>query len=164
MEARELLDEALVLSREMKNEAHALEIQARIAENDLRAGNANAALELATSTLERAEAMGGLAILRTVLYRVRGFAVLATGGDVAAAHECFEVSLRAAQTWNNPYERAITLDALSRTAQLLRHPEAAGLREEARALIERQGGVSVGVLSLLDVVELPTSETVLSDA
>ena len=96
--------------------------------------------------------------------KFRGFAVLATGGDVAAAHECFEVSLRAAQTWNNPYERAITLDALSRTAQLLRHPEAARLREEARVLIERQGGVSVGVLSLPDVVELPTSETALSDA
>jgi class 3 adenylate cyclase/tetratricopeptide (TPR) repeat protein len=135
-EARELLTAAASALREIDAGSFVVEIEARLAEAALFAGDA----ELALATAAETEAITGTSTppaVQVLLHRVRGQA-LRLGGEVDAAARELEESLRIAREGGMLYEEALTLEARARLT---------GAKEDA---VEAQR-----ILSALDVVRVP---------
>jgi class 3 adenylate cyclase/tetratricopeptide (TPR) repeat protein len=135
-EARELLTAAASALREIDAGSFVVEIEARLAEAALFAGDA----ELALATAAETEAITGTSAppaVQVLLHRVRGQALRLRGEVEAAARE-LEQSLRIAREGGMLYEEALTLEARARLT---------GAEEDA---VEAQR-----ILSALDVVSLP---------
>ena len=108
-EARELLSAAVEALREIDAGSFVVEVQARIAEAALFAGDFEGALEEA----DEAEAITGTSAppaVQALLHRIRGQALLLRGGEGDSAGE-FEESLRIARDGGMLYETALTLRA-----------------------------------------------------
>jgi class 3 adenylate cyclase/tetratricopeptide (TPR) repeat protein len=146
-EAREMLDKAVLLFREVGAERGAVETEARMAESLLLAGEPEEALSLATRTLERAQAQGGLAVIRAMLERIRGYALLARGRKEEAARS-LDQSLALGRSVGADYEVAQTLMAAARLAEASGDPSSRGLEDEARTILERLGVVRLSEVHL----------------
>jgi class 3 adenylate cyclase/tetratricopeptide (TPR) repeat protein len=138
-EAAEMLEQAVKLFREVGAERGAIETEARMAENLLLAGELDEALTLATETLERA-GRSGLAVIRAMLERIRGYAFLAMGREEDAARSIDE-SLALARSVGADYEVAQTLIAAARLAESRAEPSSRPLDDEAHTILERLGVV-----------------------
>ena len=135
-EARELLTAAASALREIDAGSFVVEIEARLAEAALFAGDA----ELALATAAETEAITGTSTppaVQVLLHRVRGQA-LRLGGEADAAARELEESLRIAREGGMLYEEALTLEARARLT---------GAKEDA---VEAQR-----ILNALDVVRVP---------
>ncbi len=135
-DARTRLEEARALFVAVKREEETLDVDARLAECMVFAGDAAAGLAAATDALARARASkaGGKAI--SVLERVRGHALL-RNGDCAGAREATEASLAAARARKDLQETALALHSLRaayRCAGVEPPPEVVA---EADALVAR---------------------------
>jgi tetratricopeptide (TPR) repeat protein len=108
-EARSLLGEALESFQEMGAESFVAETQARLAELQVFAGDGEAALALIKETLAQSEA-GGMAEVRTMLYRLRGYALMRRR-EWDAARDAIDESLRLARSTSARYEVALSLQA-----------------------------------------------------
>lgn len=109
VEARELLTAAAAALREIDAGSFVVEVQARLAEAALFAGDADVAL----ATVDEAESITGTSAppaVQALLHRVRGQALLLRGRAEEAAHE-FEESLGIAREGGMLYEAALTLRA-----------------------------------------------------
>lgn len=116
-DAGELLADALARFREMGAESFVLETEARIAERLVLLGDHAAALDLATATLAHATQMGGMDVLRAMLHRLQGYALL-QAADPVLAQDSFDESLHLARAAKADYELALTLEAWARLAQI----------------------------------------------
>ncbi len=108
-EAQELLTAAAAALREIDAGSFVVEVQARLAEAALFAGDFEGALAGA----DEAEAITGTSAppaVQALLHRIRGQALLLRGDEEVAAHE-FEESLRIAREGAMLYETALTLRA-----------------------------------------------------
>ncbi len=146
-EARELLREALGEFQSMGAEAEIAETEGRLAECMMLAGEAAEALTFATIAHERAVVLGGLAVLQSMLDRIRGYAHLATGSD-ALAQDCFDESLRLARGAGAVYEIALTSLAWSDLAVITHRPSAERWRKRGQESLDRLGCVSVARVRL----------------
>ncbi|HEX4324995.1 MAG TPA: hypothetical protein VHZ77_10240, partial [Gaiellaceae bacterium] len=135
-EARELLSAAIASLREIDAGSFVVEVQARLAEAALFAGDAEGALAGA----DEAEAITGTSAppaVQALLHRIRGQALLLRGDEESAAQE-FEESLRIAREGAMLYETALTLRARAK------HTESEEDAEEAQRIFRE-----------LDVVDVP---------
>jgi class 3 adenylate cyclase/tetratricopeptide (TPR) repeat protein len=139
--AHEVLVEAVTEFRAIGAEGQALETEARMAENFLFWGDGERAGNLAAATLDRVELVGQQ-VLRAMLYRIRGYAMMAIDPDSSAARASLEESLAIARSVNAPYEAALTLEALAREADRRGGPEPRGLASEAKEIFQALGVVS----------------------
>jgi tetratricopeptide (TPR) repeat protein len=108
-EARELLKAAIASLREIDAGSFVVEVQARLAEAALFAGD----FESALAGADEAEAITGTSAppaVQALLHRIRGQALLLRGDEEGAARE-FEESLRIAREGAMLYETALTLRA-----------------------------------------------------
>jgi class 3 adenylate cyclase/tetratricopeptide (TPR) repeat protein len=108
-EARELLSAAIVSLREIDAGSFVVEVQARLAEAALFAGDYEGALAGA----DEAEAITGASVppaVQALLHRIRGQALLLRDDEEGSARE-FEESLRIAREGEMLYETALTLRA-----------------------------------------------------
>ena len=119
-EAVELLGEARRSFDEVGSSSYVLDVDARLAENAVFAGDPAAAIERADAALKRADAMGGMPVIAAILYRVKAYARIQLG-DAAAAVEDATTSLRLAREREATFEVALGLEALAR-AQRGRRP------------------------------------------
>ncbi len=142
-EAGGLYEEALAGFRSKQAEWETLETRARIAENHLLAGRPRDALELVTPVLQRVEALGGLQVLRALLNRLRGYALLAD--DPTAARAAFDESLEWSRSVDARYEAALTILAQSHVAALTGVSDPEGLELEAQAILDSLGVVSIAL-------------------
>ena len=110
-EARAGLEEARALFVAVKREEETLDVDARLAECQVFAGDPDAGLAAAADALARARAskVGGKAV--SVLERVRGHALLRKG-DCVGAREAIEASLAAARARKDLQETALALQSL----------------------------------------------------
>jgi class 3 adenylate cyclase/tetratricopeptide (TPR) repeat protein len=135
-EARELLTGAASALREIDAGSFVVEIQARLAEAALFAGDA----DLALATVAETEAITGTSAppaVQALLHRVRGHALRLGGQEEAAGRE-LEESLRIAREGEMQYEEALTLQARARLT---------GSEQDAAA--------AQRILDALDVVRVP---------
>lgn len=139
-EAGELLRQALASFEEMKAGSFVLETKARLAEYAVLAGDPGAGLPLADETLRGVEESGTGGVVRAMLHRVRGYA-LAQSGDLDAAEAAVESSTRIARAGDEPYELALSLDALVRLAGR-RGADGSGASDERESIFERLGVVA----------------------
>jgi tetratricopeptide (TPR) repeat protein len=139
-EADDFYREALDIFRSKQAEWEVLETRARMAENRLLAGEPDRAIELVSSTLRRVEARGGLPVLRAMLHRLRGYALMATDRARAAAE--LEESLACARSAEARYEVGLTLLAQAQLA-VAAGLDANGLEAEARGILDSLGVVSL---------------------
>jgi tetratricopeptide (TPR) repeat protein len=108
-EARELLSAAIASLREIDAGSFVVEVQARLAEAALFAGDSEAALAAA----DEAEAITGTSAppaVQALLHRIRGQALRRSDRTEDAARE-FDESLRIAREGGMLYEAALTLRA-----------------------------------------------------
>jgi predicted ATPase/class 3 adenylate cyclase len=148
-EAGRWYEEALSAFRAKQAEWEILETQARIAENLVLSGRADQALDLATQTLDRAEKVGGLPVLRAMLHRLRGWGSIER--DPASAGRCFDESLQCSMSVNARYETALTLIAQARLAGATGGPFPEDLEKEAWSLLDGLGVVSIAQPPLIAV-------------
>ncbi|HYG71351.1 MAG TPA: tetratricopeptide repeat protein [Actinomycetota bacterium] len=137
-EAHARLSEAAAGFRAIGAEGQALEAEARIAEAMLLEGRHAEALESATSTLQRANALKGLVILRAMLHRLRGWALIASE-RLAEARVALEESLRLARSVDADFEIAQTLLALARVEEDSEHAVRDQHEKEAHAILDKLG-------------------------
>jgi ATP/maltotriose-dependent transcriptional regulator MalT len=129
---------------EIKAGSFVLETKARLAECAVLDGDFAAALKQVDETLEAVHHAGAGPVLRSMLHRVRGYA-LVQSGDHDAAETALEESLQIARDADAGYELAQSLLA---RAHLRVHEGTGGAEDEHEAaeLLER-----LGVVSLPDV-------------
>jgi class 3 adenylate cyclase/tetratricopeptide (TPR) repeat protein len=109
-EARELLSAAVASLREIDAGSFVVEVQARLAEAALFAGD----FERALANADEAEGITGTSAppaVEALLHRIRGQALLLRGGREDDAAREFEQSLRVARDGGMLYETALTLRA-----------------------------------------------------
>ena len=123
-----------------------LETKARIAELAVLAGDPTEALNQADETLRAIEETGAGAVLRALLHRLRGYALMQTQ-DLEAASESLGRSLEAARAAEETYELALTLEALARLAEL-RGDEGSATANESKMLLAGLGVVSTPAVPL----------------
>jgi class 3 adenylate cyclase/tetratricopeptide (TPR) repeat protein len=140
-EASELLNEALRGFREIEAKTFVLETEARIAEASILGGHYTTALRLIADTFEHASEVSGTAVLKAMLQRLQGYAMLGAG-DPDGALRCLEESLRLGRAVGAEYEVALTLEALARLELAGGRPSASDYLAEARLILERLGVVS----------------------
>ena len=141
-EARARLEEARALFVAVKREEETLDVDARLAECLVFAGDPGAGLAAATEALARARASkaGGKAV--SVLERVRGHALLAKG-DCAGAREALEASLAAARARKDLQETALALHSLCAAYRCAGEAPPMELAGEGDGLVAR---LKIGVL------------------
>ncbi len=135
-EAAAHLDEAERLYQAVGSLVGSLEVERRRTESLLAAGSWQPALAMLDEALERADTVAGTAILHAALQRLRGFALSQGGNDDAALAAWLE-SLDLTEQVGADYERALTLDALSRHAIARGRTDEWG--EAGRALLAQLG-------------------------
>jgi len=135
-EAGRLLGEGLTGFEKIGAENLALQTRAHIAENLVFRRRSHSALELVDETLKRLKAIGGIAFVQAMLFRLRGCA-LAQAGEVSAGIDWLEQSLQLARSVSAQYEAALTLEAFA----LLGARPAGGAdpTAEAKAIFARLG-------------------------
>jgi tetratricopeptide (TPR) repeat protein len=111
-DALPLFEEARTIFEEMGNRPQVLETSARIAECELLRGDLEHALTLADLALERALALGGVAVQSPMLHRIRGCALLRSGRPTEA-RAALDESLRDARSRAARFEVALTLEAFA---------------------------------------------------
>lgn len=139
-DGRSLLLTALTGFHEIKAASFVLETKARLAECAALAGDSSAALEQAEETLRAVLEEGAGPGLRALIHRVRGYA-FGQRGDLEAAEEAVDESVRIARDGNAIYELAQSLDARSRL-RAGRGTDGTGDEREASELLGRLGVVS----------------------
>lgn len=139
-EAGRLLRDALESFREMGAESFVAESQARLAELRLFAGDSEGALELVAETLAESEA-GGTAEVNTMLYRLRGYALMRRG-EWEAARTAIDESLRLAHSTSAEYEVALSLQARASLATATGDDPEPYL-EESMPIFERLGIIAM---------------------
>jgi predicted ATPase/class 3 adenylate cyclase len=113
-------------------------VDALAAEAALLAGEPEAALAQANSTLARARSLSGVASVTPLLHRVRGAALLATG-DRAQAERALRDGLSAARSRDAGHEVAFTLTALIDAGLFVDAAEEQAWRGERAGLIDALG-------------------------
>ncbi len=141
-EAGSLFERARAQFDDVGVKGQVLETDARIAECLVFQGDAEAALTLATDALKSSEAIGGAAVLSTMLRRIRGYALM-QGGRLPEARKALEESLRVGRSRKADYEVALTLDALARLCRIEGDPHAEAPERESRSILERLHVVSL---------------------
>lgn len=144
-ESLELLTGALERFRQIGAESFVLETEARLAERLVFAGDHSESLRLATETLSRATE-GGMTVVRAMLHRLQGYALLQSGNHVLA-QDSFDESLHLARTANASYEMALTMEAWARLALSTRRDASRHL-EESRAILKRLGVIATQAVPL----------------
>ncbi len=139
-EALELFTESLQESQGVGGNVEVLDTKARMAECVLLAGDTQAALEASGEALEQSRALGGVSAQHALLYRIRGAALLRCG-DLDAAGQALEESLRAAAARDADYERALTLRVLARLDERSGRSAHPGALQESAAILDRLGVV-----------------------
>lgn len=134
-EASSLYEEALRGFRELGDEYNAAATEARMAENHLLEGQAEAALTLATRVVAT-DPPGLVPLLR----RIIGYAH-ARAGDLDAARASMEESLRLAREGGELYEEGLCLEALARLSNL-RGEDGSPEEAESRKILEQLGVVT----------------------
>jgi tetratricopeptide (TPR) repeat protein len=135
-EALARFDDARSRLAEVGAEYEVLDIDARVAECRLLKGDAEGALARADALLGRSDAAEALLRLTPLLQRVRGYAVLLQG-DPFGAREAFEVGLALARGRNEPFELALTLNALTELDRLEGVEPPQDMLDESRALLAK---------------------------
>jgi tetratricopeptide (TPR) repeat protein len=116
-------------------------VDARTAECLVFEGRCTEALAIVDRLL--ASGAAGLSAEMSLLQRVRGYALL-NDGDLEAASEALDISLKSAQDLDADYEIALTLVARQRLARLCGKEKIADeLESQSRLILERLGVVSV---------------------
>lgn len=137
-----MLEESLEIFRSIGAENLLLEMEARVVELLVFQREYAQALTRATDALDRASAIGSMKILRAILERLRGYA-LVQKGDLELAQSSLDESVRLAREANAEYELALTLQAKSRLETLAgRHDEAKTLVARCEEIFQRLGVVS----------------------
>jgi class 3 adenylate cyclase/tetratricopeptide (TPR) repeat protein len=129
-------------------QAEILDIDARLAERAAFMGQAEGALELATTTLDaamRSEDEGAMVV--PMLERVRGYALFQLG-DIPAAREAWSSSLGSARARGQRFELMLTAHASIRIARLLGEEPSSELREEAEDILRTLKIVAVPAVPL----------------
>jgi class 3 adenylate cyclase/tetratricopeptide (TPR) repeat protein len=139
-EARSLLDDALDRFRDMGAESFVAETEARIAELRLFAGDDEGALALVAETLPHSEA-GGMVAVNTMLYRLRGYALMRRA-KWDAARAAIDESLRLARSTSAEYEVALSLQARASLATATGGDPGPYL-EESMPIFERLGIIAM---------------------
>ena len=148
-EAHALLGEARDEYERAGDDGEVLLTDARLAECLVLEGKAEAAQDLASAALRRAEALGDVFGSKAVLYRVRGCSNLQLG-SLDAAREDLEVSLEDAREREAEYDIALALDALVSLGRLTR--ESTGPVEQERdAIVKRLNIVRMPSIPLNDL-------------
>ena len=135
-EALARLEEAKACFRHVGADQDILDVDARIAECRLVAGDADGALALADETLARARNGHGVATVVPVLERVRGCALFRTG-DAAGARKALQASLDAARTRRDLFEILLTLRSQIELDRLEGVEADGAAADESCALFER---------------------------
>lgn len=140
--------EALVSFQEKQAEAEAIETRARMAEAMVFAGRFPEALELADEAWREVEALGGHSVLRSMIQRLRGYALM--WADPGAASGALQESLRISRAVHAEFETAQTLLAIGRSRALVHDPTADEFLGEAERILERLGVVRVPDVAIPD--------------
>jgi tetratricopeptide (TPR) repeat protein len=146
-QADQLLSEALRRQHEIGVESMAAETDTRLAERALYAGDSEAALATATTTLDTTTQLGGMTALQACLNRIRGYAHM-QAGENTLAQDCLDESLRLARQAGAQFELALTLEAWSHLARLTGRRSAAKYAGGAREIFDRLGVVRTPVVPL----------------
>jgi tetratricopeptide (TPR) repeat protein len=133
-EALELLEDARTAYREVGAHSAVNETEAWMAECYLLRGDGEAALDLSTEALARAEASGGFEV--ATLKRVRAYALLQLGRR-STAREALEESLEAGRVRKVDYEVALSLGGLILLLEEDDTQEVQALEDERDAILER---------------------------
>jgi predicted ATPase/class 3 adenylate cyclase len=139
-DGRSLLLKALAGFHEIKAGSFVLETKARLAECAALDGDSAAALKQVHDTLEAVQHAGAGPVLRSMLHRIRGYA-LVQSGDHDAAETALEESLQIARDGLATYELAQSLDARARLWARA-GAESRDDEHEAQKLFEQLGVVS----------------------
>ena len=135
-EALSRFDEARKVLLEVGAEHEVLDIDARVAECRLLKGDPDAALAAAEEILGRTDAAEAVARLTPALQRVRGYAMLLQA-DPFGARDAFEASVAIARERNDPFELALTLNALTELDRLEGVEPPQEMVDESRAILAR---------------------------
>lgn len=119
-----------------------LEVCAREIEHLVLAGRPEPALRMGADLRERVERFGGVPYLLAMIDRLCGFA-LCQLGDARRGWGRLGLSLLAGRECQVDYEAALTMVGLVRVAPLVGAPDPARLGEEADAIFQRLGVVSI---------------------
>jgi class 3 adenylate cyclase/tetratricopeptide (TPR) repeat protein len=133
-------DEAKDAFRDL-GEASLLEVEVRIAEAHLLAGDADAAFALSSGLVERAGHGEGVNVHLPTLHRIRGWA-LVERGDLEAGRASFELSLEDARRRNAPYDEALALRAIAELAEATGRGDQRRAMDQARSILDRLGVVA----------------------
>jgi ATP/maltotriose-dependent transcriptional regulator MalT len=119
-------------------EGQLLEVEARRAENLMWRGDPERALQLVEDSLARADLQEGLFVLRSMLQRLRAYALACTGRP-ADAGAALDESMRLANAVDARYELGLTLLARAHIAEFLDDPVARSLEQEAHSILAPLG-------------------------
>ncbi len=139
-EAAELLEAAREVFRDF-GEASLFEVDVRMAEARLLAGDAEGASALASGLIGRAGRIDGADVHLPALHRIHGRA-LAAMNDADAAWRAVEASLEGARRRNAPYDEALALETFAELARATGRGDGIGLEAEARAILDGLGVVA----------------------
>jgi class 3 adenylate cyclase/tetratricopeptide (TPR) repeat protein len=140
-EAKALLEEALGGFRAIGAASFVAETEARLAEMYVLSGDHAAAIPLVDAILSRGSELQGMVELKSMLHRVRGYA-LAQRGEFDAAVLAFTESERQARSVGADYEMALTLRAHAELAAEVADEPVAAARESP-VILARMGVKSV---------------------
>ena len=141
-EATGLLEEALAEADRSDGQLLAIGVIGFLAEDMVRRGDADAALDHLARAEARAKLLGGPGIYEPLLERVRGCALLLRS-ELDQAVQAFERSLAAARAAGSEFEVLLTLDAMSALSQARGEKRSATEEAEATSIADRLGIVSV---------------------
>ncbi len=145
-DSRTLLHKARELAEEISAGGLLVELEARLAERAVLAGETDGALAGADAALTAIEQSGGGSPQHAFVHRIRGYALMQRG-DLDAAGEALRESLELARSSDETYELALALEALARLAEL-RGVDGTAEGKEAKALLARLGVVSTPAIPI----------------
>jgi class 3 adenylate cyclase/tetratricopeptide (TPR) repeat protein len=135
-EALSRFEEARKVLLEVGAEHEVVDIDARVAECRLLKGDPDAALAAAEEILGRTDGAEAVARLTPALQRVRGYAMLLQA-DPFGARDAFDASVAIARERNDPFELALTLNALTELDRLEGVEPPQEMVDESRAILAR---------------------------
>ncbi|MGA9162750.1 MAG: tetratricopeptide repeat protein, partial [Actinomycetota bacterium] len=141
-EAEQLLAEALQQAQESGGQLLALGTQGFVAEDLVRHGAAEEALEHVAIAEATAKGVGGPGIYEPLLERVRGCAYLLRS-DMERAEEAFDESLATARAAGSEFEVLLTLQARGALSDVRGEERSAIEEAEASSIAERLGIASI---------------------
>ena len=121
-EATERFGEARAEFRDVGFTGYVLDVETRMAENDVFAERPASAIERSDEVLEGIEAIGGMPALAAALRRIRGYA-FAQRGEGDRAREELDQSLALGRERQARFEIALTLEAIARVERVEPPPD-----------------------------------------